>query len=299
MSPRRRRIRRRRRDESSAPGGYTTHTYAGAVEDKYADSIFHPKMFEFRFGDRTILIVGSANLTGGGLLRNTELVAEMEVPRGDPAESVAEDAWKELKAASKAITLKHVRDLKRAGELADEKDKGGESKAAKSKPRLPVRKPVAAKPLFAKVLDISEPTKRAQILSKLDPISERPQKLYLQILETETGGSKDGSRIGYQVQLPVATLATYFGVAENEMRQARFQFPDEEVVAHLTHFGNKTHRVRLRPIRDVARPCIVIFNRLGDDQYRCDFVPVKNYFHILASKCTEQTRAGARRWGME
>jgi HKD family nuclease len=128
---------------------YTTHTYAGAVEDKYADSIFHPKMFEFRFGDRTILIVGSANLTGGGLLRNTELVAEIEVPSGDPAESLAEDAWKELKVASKAITLKHVRDLKKAAELADEKDKGGESKATKLKPRLPVKEPVAAKPLFA------------------------------------------------------------------------------------------------------------------------------------------------------
>jgi HKD family nuclease len=73
---------------------YTTHTYAGGVEDKYADAIFHPKLFELRVGDRTILIVGSANLTGGGLLRNTELVAELEVPRGDPTEAAAEDAWK-------------------------------------------------------------------------------------------------------------------------------------------------------------------------------------------------------------
>ena len=278
---------------------YTSHTYAGAVEDKYADAIFHPKLFEFRFCDRTILIVGSANLTGGGLLRNTELVAELEVPHGDPTEAAAEDAWKAVKAASMPITLNRIRDLKKADELADETEDGGEGKSTKSKPRLQIKKPVAAKPLFAKVLDIPQPKRRVELLSKLDPVSERPKRLYLQILETETGGSSDGTRAGYQVQLPVAALAAYFGVAENETREAGFQFPRERVVVHLTHFGNNTHRVRLRPILDVTRPCIVIFNRHGNDEYRCDFVPAKDYARVLASKCTEQTRAGARKWGIE
>src|SRR5690349_21466841 len=38
---------------------YKKHTYAGAIEDEYANSIFHPKFFEFKFTERTIVIIGS------------------------------------------------------------------------------------------------------------------------------------------------------------------------------------------------------------------------------------------------
>src|ERR1700692_2963 len=103
---------------------FATHTYAGAIEDEYANSIFHPKFFEFRFDDRTIILVGSANLTGAGLLRNTELVAELEFARGDPAEGAAEKAWRAFKRASQKLTLGLVRDLKKRSDLADERDRG-------------------------------------------------------------------------------------------------------------------------------------------------------------------------------
>jgi hypothetical protein len=82
-------------------------------------------------------------------------------------------------------------------------------------------------------------------------------------------------------------------------QQATFRFPSESVTVHLTHFGNDTHRVRLRPLRDVKRPAIVVFQRTDGDEYGCHVVPAKDYPKILASKCKEQTRAGARRWGLE
>ena len=70
-------------------------------------------------------------------------------------------------------------------------------------------------------------------------------------------------------------------------------------MVHLTHFGNNTHRVRLRPLRDIKRPAIVVFRRSGANRYDCSVVPAKDYAKILAAKCTEQTRKGARLWGME
>lgn len=276
---------------------YSTHTYAGTIEDKYANSIFHPKFFEFKFSKTTIVIAGSANLTGGGFVRNTELGVEVQTARGDPFEKQTEAAWKSMRSGSEELTLGLIRKLQKQMELASERDKG-ESRSDQSKPRLAAIAKASPKPLFAKVLELPEPATRSKIFSKMDTLSVRPQKLYLQILKYETGGQGDGTNRGYQIQLPVATLATFFGVGENESKEASFRFPSETVKVHLTHFGNNTHRVRLRPIRDIARPAIVIFKRIGADKYDCSIVPAKDYTKILARNCKEQTRTGARRWGL-
>jgi HKD family nuclease len=275
---------------------FVTHTYAGAIEDEYANSIFHPKFFEFKFSDRTIILVGSANLTGAGLLRNTELVLELEVARGDSAEDAAASAWRAFRGASQKLTLDLVRDLKKRSDLADERD-WGENKAKSGKPRLAMRRRPATKPLFARVLDVPQRARRAELLAKLDPITLRPKRLFLQILPNETGGS--ATRIGYQIQLPTATLTAFFGVGANETREVTFRFGKEIFTVHLTHFENNTHRVRLRPLQDVPRPCIVVFQRKDDDDYKCVVVSSTKYARVLAQKCTEQTRAGARWWGIE
>lgn len=274
---------------------YDTHTYAGAIEDKYANSIFHPKFFEFKFSETSIWIVGSANLTGGGFVRNTELGVEVETARGDPFEKQTEAAWKAMRAGSEKLSVGLIRTLQKKSELASERDKG-ESQTDQSKPRLAAVVKASPKPLFAKVLELPEPSKRSKIFSKMDTLSFRPAKLYLQILKYETGGH--GGDHGYQIQLPVATLATFFGVGENETREASFRFPGETITVHLTHFGNNTHRLRLRPIRDIARPAIVVFKRIRADEYDCSVVPAKDYAKTLSRKCKEQTRTGARRWGL-
>ncbi len=276
---------------------YESHTYAGVVEDKYANSIFHPKFFEFRFPDRNVVILGSANLTGGGLNRNTELVTELQMECGGALDRRVERAWREMKLDARKVSLKLVRGLKDDAALGDERDRG-ESRSKPQKPFLRSRARVATKPLFSRVLDLEEPAKRSKIFAKLDPISERPDRLYLQILKYETGGQGTGHP-GYQIQLPVGTLATYFGVGVNQKRAATFRFGKEVVDVHLTHFSNNTHRIRLLPVRDIARPAIVVFERLGESDYRCSIVPPSRYARTLATKCHEQTRAGARRWGLE
>lgn len=275
---------------------YKRHTYAGAIEDKYANSIFHPKFFEFRFSNRTALIIGSANLTGGGLLRNTELSVEIETSHGAPLEKEIEAAWKSIRAGSQQLTLGLVRKLKAQSELASERDRG-ENQGRGGKPRLPVSVKASPKPLFAKILGLPSPKTRSKILAKMDPLSVRPRRLYLQVLSSETGGQ--GGHLGYQIQLPVATLASFFGVGANQTRKATFRFPNQSVTVNLTHFGNNTHRVRLRPVRDVPRPAVLIFTRLKEDEYACSVVPPQGYAKVLSTKCKEQTRTGARRWGLE
>lgn len=276
---------------------YSRHTYSGSVEDKFANAIFHPKFFEFSFVDRVVAIVGSANLTGGGLVRNTELCLEIDLQSGHPFITKLDTAWEDLKAESEPITITAIRDLSANQKLSSEGSSETPKSSKDAKPPLKTSAKTAPKPLFGKFLDVQKSNKKAGLLKKLDPLTQKPRKLYLQILETETGGQ--GGHDGYQIQLPTATLPAYFGVGPEEGRSATFHFGSEQIETHFTHFNNNTHRLRLKPILNVSRPAVLEFERIARDEYRCRMVPKKHYEAVLASKCTQQTRANARRWGME
>lgn len=277
---------------------FQSHTYAGAIEDRYVNATFHAKFFEFRFEDRVVVIVGSANLTGAGMSRNTEMGAEIECDLKSKTAAHGEAAWRGMKEASQKVTLPLIRSSGDSGGLGSEKDKS-ETKANKEgKKILGTKAKARSKPLFSRVLDLDKPAKKTKILAKLDSLSDRPKTLYLQVLEYETGAQATGA-VGYQIQLPVATLGAFFGVGVDQARQVTFRFPHETVEVRLTHFANNTHRVRLRPLRDVARPAIVKIRRVGADEYRCSIVGKGRYEDVLAKKCREQTRKGARRWGLE
>lgn len=276
---------------------YSKHTYAGIIDDIYQNATFHPKFFEFRFNHKTIVIIGSGNITAGGLVNNTECGVELEFNNTDRELPVAfEEAWKTFSSLAYPVTLEGIRKLKNQNNLGSELDR--ESGPSNDKPFIKTDKAPAKKPLYLKILDIKKGAQRHSLLSKLDSLSEKPKKLYLQILEYETGAQQTGAGAGYQVQLPVATLSAFFGVAPDQTQKASFRFGSEVIEVSLTHFENKTHRIRLRPIRDIPRPAIVIFERISKNSYKCSIVPSSQYGAILAAKCTEQTRAGARRWGL-
>lgn len=267
------------------------------VEDRFINSIFHPKFYVFEFKVGSVAVVGSANLTGGGLVRNTELAVQLEIAVGSKLEKELHGAWNNLLKLALPVTAKRVREMFAGARAGSESDVREGSRGGTGKPYLSKGPKASPKPLFKKVLGLKSSTKKSKILSKLDTLSEKPLKLYLQIFETETGGS--GGNLGYQVQLPVATLATYFGVGTAETRKAEFRFKDETVVTNLIHFENNTHRVRLKPILEIKRPAVLIFTRVSDDVYDVRPAKADRYAAILSSKCTQQSRVGSRRWGFE
>ncbi len=277
---------------------YGNRVYSGAVQDTYANSIFHPKYYEFDYGDHYVVLIGSANLTGGGLLRNTELGLEFCAQSTSPVYAELNANWLAMKSLAAPVTPALVRKIVAASGLGSEADRGEGRAPINSKPFIKTGHKVAPKPLFKKVLELKKPAKKSKVLAGLDTLSTKPDVLYLQILETETGGS--GGSEGYQVQLPVATLGSYFGVGVNQKREATFKFDGEpSFTTNVTHFSNNTHRVRLRPILKIARPAILKFVRTASDTYDVSVVKKSRYANVLATKCPEQSRAGARRWGLE
>jgi len=274
---------------------YPSRTYSGFIEDEYANALFHPKICLFRFPTHMVVILGSANLTGGGLVRNGETMIELALSYDDPLAGEIAAFWKWAREASVAVSVKEIQRLAQSKGAGREREP--ESRAF-GKPILKIQAKLSPKPLFAKVLNISNSSgqKKSKILANMGSITERPKHLYLQIFERETGGQKGKS--GSAVQLPVATLGSYFGLGPGESRTITFNFPAETVVANVIHNSNHTHQVRLDPIFSVERPAIIHFARTGDDIYKARFVPAGQYVTVLNTKCTQQTRAGSRRWGI-
>jgi HKD family nuclease len=272
---------------------FTGYRLAGVFEWPYSNSIFHPKLFQFDFQDRCIAIVGSANLTGGGIFRNHELCTEFTVEPGEPLVRDLRRVWRVCAKDVTPITPSLIRRLTRNARLSSERTPIEQAeRGATPWKRLKVRTPPKRKkPLFAKILTTSDVLTKHEVLAEADSLSEKPRRLYLQILH-ETGG-------GHQVQLPVATLGAFFGVGKGQSKRVEFQFGNEITQVHLTHFGNNTHRVRLRPLQAVPRPAVVVFSRSTADRYRCTIVPRSSYRRVLSAKCREQTRRGSRKWGLE
>lgn len=272
-------------------------TFSGFIEDSHANAIFHPKFYEFRFADGVIAIIGSPNLSGGGLARNGELAVELSLRLGDPIETELSAFWVWAKGAATKVTVPEIHRLAHApGAGRERRDEVGGAKTGK--PFLKVKANLSPKPIFQKVLDLpaAKTKKKHELLADMGSISERPVHLYLQIFEKETGGQK--GKPGSAVQLPVATLGAYFGLAKGEGRVITFRFPGEEITTKVIHNTNHTHQVRLSPIFTVKRPAIIYFKRIAEDVYDANFAPPGAYLSTLKAKCPQQSRTGARKWGM-
>jgi HKD family nuclease len=272
-------------------------TYAGFIEDEYANAIYHPKFYQFLYSNYSIALIGSANLTGGGLVRNGELTAELSFKQGGAVGKQLSSFWKTAKDASKKVTVTEIRRIAKApGAGSERRDEVGGAKSGK--PILKVDAKLAPKPLFEKILGLpaKKAAQKSDILAGMDTLTDRPKHLYLQIFERETGGHK--GEPGAMVQLPVATLGAYFGMTGAEGRELTFEFPKEKVRSNVIHNSNHTHQVRLSPIFSVKRPAIIHFERIGEDRYGARFVPASSYTATLKTKCPEQRRAKSRRWGI-
>jgi hypothetical protein len=270
---------------------YSSYRLAKAYRWNYVDSEFHPKYFEFEYPGHCVCILGSGNFTSGGLACNHELAVALAVDRKSAARRALEAFWSYYERDAERITPKVIREMVKAG-LG-----GAEGRVRPGLPRkqLGLALPRARKPLFQHIEQKARGRTAEDTLAEGDTLTEKPRRLYLQVLKRETGG-------GHQIQLPVASLGAFFGVGPNETKHVTFAFPqfDDSVDVDLTHFTNATHRIRLRPLQEVPRPAIVVFTRTSKpNRYICRVVPKRNYNAVLKGKCPHQTRKGSRYWGLE
>ena len=134
------------------PGCVTART----ITDKYANSIMHTKFYEFKFAHETTAIIGSSNLTGGGLVQNTELSVEYTVSRGSRLEDDWNINWQTLRKISKPVSPKTAQRLVASKRSGDETDKAPESQSSIDKPFFVNTKRPPPKPLFWNILGLKK-----------------------------------------------------------------------------------------------------------------------------------------------
>jgi HKD family nuclease len=269
---------------------YGAAVFAGVIQWDYSNSIFHPKCFDFTSATQRRILVGSANLTRGGLMANHELSIEVLAAASSPEIIAFDPDWKNYRKLATSIEPNLIRKLERSQKLSSERKLENSGKA---KPYYPLGRAYGAGPLIKHLQKTTKPRVRRALLEQADTISEKPTRLYQQVLgETGPGGT--------QMQFPAAAAGAFFGVAPEEQRRGTFLFPGDEVPATIAHYPNKTNRIALRTLAGVPRPAIIVFQRVGPDRYRCRIIrrTDADYASTLRDKCTEQTRNGSRRWGL-
>jgi HKD family nuclease len=194
---------------------FSNYKLAKSYSWNYIDSEFHSKYFEFDYPGHTVSIVGSGNFTSGGLACNHELAVELGIPAGSKLHSFVRQWWSRYSSGGKRITPNVIRNMTKTGRFGVE---GRTTNYTDKQKRLGLVLPKARKPLFKHILvETRDPHVGQATLADGDTLTEKPRRLYLQILENETGG-------GHQIQLPVATLGAFFGVGPKESKKVEFKF---------------------------------------------------------------------------
>lgn len=243
--------------------------------------VFHPKVVWLLAPRRSLVWIGSNNLTRDGLLRNIEFAALLR-SQGTPRKL---QRWaKEVHDSSVAFREELVKEYE-----AERSDYGARlaalgaftwSRREKASPRK---------------------SRRAARLHQIRGISraQRRGDLIVEVMPRETG--QDGK----QMQLPMAAATKFFGMKGRvgDTRQITltpsWTLDPRELT--MTIFANHTVRLVIKELDYGDRPCILALRRQRGGSFSFDIVsrsvfPAR-YRHLI-DLCLPPTRRGSRRWGI-
>lgn len=260
--------------------------------------VFHPKVYLFEGASEVAAIMGSSNLTAGGLLRNFEAGVCLELDKAAPDDQEIilqlEDLWETYRNPQAPLQPENLQSVEEylASIESDERLVEIRNRIETERShRFETRRGLLADEFPRINLTIGWPDSRGI----LGGVEVGGNKLYLQILR-ETGTA------GTQIQIPIRVLREFFEIHSfDQSASIVLQFEGaEEREVNITHFDNYTHRISLAEVGTVERPAMLILERSTEEQrYRCSIIEGDTEVYEEAlEKCTEQTRVGAKRWGI-
>jgi hypothetical protein len=276
------------------------------VEAQMTGVVVHPKVYEFSGKDRWVTIIGSSNLTTGGLFANVETSVVLTGSAKDPLPSEA--MFERLRPRS-PFTTDHVRSVTEAvlAELAPRlarysrpsPDSGGRG-ADGSAPLMPgLVLPNPGRPPSPASSTVGKTRTPRRARQPVRTSAQAPSTNDLLFVELW-----DETRNGTQVQLPRRVFSEYFGAAVDAV--AWITVHDARKNTHairLQGFPNSTFRISL-PFVGVSssgagRRAVLRFERIAQDEYRVGMrrKGESGYPKWLAA-CTEQTTSASKRFGI-
>jgi len=234
------------------------------------NGVFHPKVIWLRGDERSIVWVGSNNLTRDGLLNNVEfalLVKTQQVPTelNQWAHSVRSGSVE----LSQSLLISYERDRRQF-----EKNRA--------------RKKLTT---FTWCKRLELPKDEVKLIAEAG-------NLIVEVMPKETGGD------GRQLQLPVKAACDFFNVeGVGSSKEIRLRSKNSSTFRSLkiTVFKNNTVRIVISDLEYRDRPCVLVFREVSNEEFEYEIVsesifPIR-YMRLL-NLCGEKTRQGSRRWGI-
>lgn len=253
---------------------------------------FHPKMYILSNRQESLILIGSNNLTTGGLLSNSECCIKLLVNHREDSTlyNNINEIWEIYATPKSPFYLKNLQKInekilsaysKRREAISRDKLLTGARAFTEIFPTI--EQPQLMKRLAA----IEKRQKKGTYITKKKTVSN--EVLLLQVLK-ETGAE------GTQVQIPRAAIKKYFCVSTAGHQTIEIKFKNNPFrPAVICHFDNNTHRISIPEIARFTRPLLIKFKNLDGESYLVTQIQAKQYKKLI-KKCTEQTRASAKKW---
>ena len=236
------------------------------IMTKY-QGIFHPKVVWLKGDRKTVVWVGSNNLTRDGLLNNIEFAV---VVRSKKAPLELEGWTKAVEAGSDLLTPALLKSYK------DQRQRF-EKERSKSNTQI-----------FTWT--------RKQEPPDITPIRPIAGELIVEVMPRETGSD------GTQLQIPMDATARFFGVKRTTATKTINLQSNIDMEVHrlkITVFRNRTARISLNDLEYGDRPCVIVFRKLIGGNISYEIVAQSIFptrYKLLLKECKNRTRIGSRRW---
>jgi len=250
--------------------------------------LFHPKVYIFTKRNETLVIIGSNNLTQGGLFSNSECYVKLIIDnnRDKKIKNSIEELWNSYRFGKKPFNIKN---LKRVGkELFNIYQNRRISKINKRHDTVIDK---SLRKLFPSVkIPIPKYKFKDERKKKKYRIVRDRKILLLQVLK-ETGAD------GTQVQIPIKVIEEFFNTKTSGHQTIQVKFNNNNIrPAVICNFPNNTHRISFPEIVKYKRPLLLKFIYRGNKLFLVK--PIKgNDYKKLIIKCKNRTRKMAKLWG--
>jgi len=183
------------------------HAYVGQLDVRVfqapgAGSIFHPKLYVYDHGREIDFVIGSSNLTSGGLASNFEsLLLYEKVPRNSRVGQNAISIWQTFSQPRAPLSTGFLRELTRSG-------------VKKLLTILPARTALEPRNANRRIRQLWKPLSRVRL----------PRSSHIQLRRRHQGGTARqyllmdllGETRKTQVQLPLPIVERFFGIEKDK-----------------------------------------------------------------------------------
>ncbi len=248
---------------------------------------FHPKCYLFKGMKKSKFIVGSNNLTLGGLYSNSEcsLIIEYDKNKEKKFDKEVTSLFQTYSAPHKPFSRENLKKI-------DQKFLSYYRKLSDSKAKIKKRQTKTLKESVFPEIEIILHRKERIEKTKTKSRTKTKKAILTLLLEVK----KETGVGGTQVQIPAEVVRNFFKVSNTGHQTIEVRVDQKTLrPAVLCHFKNNTHRITFPEIFELDRPLILKMEKIEARLYDVSILSKEKYKENIRI-CDDGSRSGAKKW---